>query len=261
MPQVEAYTRNMAIDKIYPGGGDTGSFHNLRKRLDIISRHLELQGKKIVDCGCGHGSYLLSFLSAGSNAYGIEYSTDKVVEFQTKYPQFANRILNGDLEKIGFETASFDIAFLNEVLEHVSDEKKALQEIHRVLQPGGALMVFSPNRFYPFEIHGVYLKANGRKIPHYFPFIPYIPVRVGRIFFNYWARNYWPYELRQKIVEANFRILSVGYVWQTFENISGNQPTWLNPLATTLRTFGNIAEKIPFLKVFGVSQYIVAAKS
>ena len=251
----------MSSDNIRPGGGDTGYHHNLRKRLNLISSRLELRGKRILDCGCGQGTYLLAFLNLGGDPYGIEYSTEKVKAFQAKYPHLANRAISGDLEQIDFESNVFDIAFVNEVLEHVTNEKKALQEIRRVLQPEGVLIVFSPNRFYPFEIHGVYWKANGKRIPHYVPFIPYIPLGLGKKFLNYWARNYWPYELRNKIAEAGFEIVRTGYVWQTFENISGNQPAWLGPFTTYLRVLGNIVERIPFLGAFGVSQYIVARKS
>jgi hypothetical protein len=42
-----------------------------------------------------------------------------------------------------------------------------------------------------FETHGVYLKRSGRRVPHY------VPLGIGRIWFRYWARNYWPRVLRR----------------------------------------------------------------
>ena len=81
------------------------------------------------------------------------------------------------------ETESFDLALLNEVLEHVTNETKALQEIWRVLKPKGILIIFSPNRLYPFETHSVYHKRLGRKLPITVPFIPYIPILLAQMAF------------------------------------------------------------------------------
>lgn len=61
-------------------------------------------------------------------------------------------------------------------------------------EAGGALIVFSPNRLFPFETHGVALRGSGRKVPPAVPFIPWVPLRLGRLCFDYWARNYWPWE-------------------------------------------------------------------
>jgi len=111
-----------------------------------------------------------------------------------------------------FESASFDLALLNEVLEHVPNEIRALQEIHRVLKPKGILIIFSPNRLYPFETHSVYLKHSNRQLPISFPFIPYIPVRMGQCIFHYVARNYWPHELRQLVRACGYTIIETGYI-------------------------------------------------
>jgi len=94
---------------------------------------------------------------------------------------------------------TFDVVLLNEVLEYVPNDDIVLQESYRILRGGGALIVFSPNRLFPFEIHGIFARKSNYKIPHYIQFIPYIPLRIGKYFFQYWARNYYPWELRKKI--------------------------------------------------------------
>jgi ubiquinone/menaquinone biosynthesis C-methylase UbiE len=206
----------MSFEKIYPAGCDTGTFHNLRKRLNLVSELLAVNGKRILDCGCGQGSYLLGLLSKGGDAFGIEYSYEKVSAFQEEYPHLAERISQGDIESIDYKNNVFDIAFVNEVLEHVTDEKKALHEIHRILKSDGDL-ILSPNRYYPFEMHALYWKANGKSIPHHVPFIPYIPVGLGKKYLTYMARNYWPSELRRLVKDAGFQIIRVGHIWQTFK--------------------------------------------
>jgi ubiquinone/menaquinone biosynthesis C-methylase UbiE len=56
-----------------------------------------------------------------------------------------------------FADSSFDRTFVNEVLEHISDEGQTLNELRRVLRPGGVLIVISPNRRFPFEGHTVHV--------------------------------------------------------------------------------------------------------
>jgi hypothetical protein len=53
------------------------------------------------------------------------------------------------------------------------------------------------------------------------PFVPYVPLRLGKKVFTYWARNYWPGELRRLVRRAGFTIVATDYVWQTFEAIPG----------------------------------------
>ncbi len=68
----------MTYTNILPSGGDTGTSLNLRKRIAFIQKFVDVQGKKIIDCGCGTGQYLEALLSLGADINGIEYSNEKV---------------------------------------------------------------------------------------------------------------------------------------------------------------------------------------
>ena len=248
----------MTASAIAPAGSDTATPRNLVKRLAWIERSAgPLAGKQIIDCGCGAGEYVRALAQRGAQVWGIEYSEEKIRESRASGLP-ADRVTVGDIERMEFDDAHFDVALLNEVLEHVPDDRRGLREVHRVLAPGGTLVVFSPNRLYPFETHGVALRS-GKPVPHYTPFVPYVPVRLG--VFDYWARNYWPWELRALVRESGFAIERTGYVWQTFENISGNQPGWMRAAGPFLRALSDACERIPGVNVFGVSQLVVARKT
>jgi ubiquinone/menaquinone biosynthesis C-methylase UbiE len=79
-------------------------------------------------------------------------------------------------EHLAFKDDLFDIVLLIEVLEHVKDDRKALEEIHRVLKPGGLAILTAPNKLFPFETHGI---SIGPRIIGTrglgFPLLPYLP--------------------------------------------------------------------------------------
>jgi SAM-dependent methyltransferase len=247
-------------DDIAPGGGDTAHPLIVAARLRIIENAVPLEGRSLLDGGCGAGGYVTALRARGIDAHGVEFSADKVAEYQQRSSE-PDRVQVGDLAALAFPDGRFDVALLNEVLEHVPDEATALREIHRVLRPGGTLIVFSPNRLYPVELHGVTVRATGTRIAaSRAVLVPYIPLAVGKHLFEYPARNYWPRELRRIVRDAGFTITDSSYVWQTFENISGTQPRWLAPVVPLLRRAASVLQEVPVLRSFGVSQVVVARR-
>lgn len=244
---------------INPAGASTGAELNLKRRFTLMQRHVDLHDKCILDMGCGNGSYVLKFLDYSSDVRGIDFSEEAVQEYRcvAARPELVSQ---GDIQKLAFESNRFDVVLLNEVLEHVPDDRAAISEAWRVLKPRSWLVVFSPNRLYPFETHGVTVEKSGTQLPHYFPFVPYVPLSVGHRFLTYHARNYFPWELKAKIKDQSFDVVYQTYIWQTFENISGSSPRVMQALSPMLRVFSYYLEKIPLIRRFGVSQVIFARK-
>lgn len=247
--------------EIAPEGGDTATPLNLGKRLALLGALLpHLAGLRLLDAGCGGGDYVRALAERGVDALGLECTDEKLAAARGLPPTLADRVLRGDIQRTGFEPGRFDAVLLNEVLEHVPDDAAALREMHRVLRPEGSLVVFSPNRLHPFETHGVFARRSGRRISHATPFVPWVPLPLGRRVFRYWARNYWPGELRGLVRGSGFRIEAFGFLWPTFENISGRQPGWMKPLRPLLRGASALAERTPGLRAFGASQWILATR-
>lgn len=248
------------MDAISVGGSDTGSPLNLTKRVELIGQWVDLPASRVLDAGCGSGSFVHAMAQSGADAHGIEYVEEKVAEWQARFPG-DSRVQRGDLEGLDHPEHSFDAVLLNEVLEHVPDDARALAEVHRVLKPGGTLIIFSPNRFHPIETHGVYSRRTGRHLVQMRAFgVPYLPVSIGNRYLRYWSRNYWPDELKTMVRDAGFEVRHHSYVWQTFENISGSQPTWVGNLKHVMRRVAAVAERTPLARRLGVSQLVVATR-
>jgi SAM-dependent methyltransferase len=240
-----------------PGGGSTGAALNRTKRLALVNGLVGgLAGKRVADLGCGPGDYVRGLLEYTPDVVGVEFDPQAVEQYRGSYAG-DEHVEVGDIERLRFDDGSFDVVLLNEVLEHVPDDRRALLEAHRVLRPTGHLVVFSPNRVHPFETHGS-ATASRREIPFYVPGIPYVPLRVGNRLLRYNARNYWPAELRDLIDDAGFDVTHRTFVWQTFENITGEMPRWMRVAAPILRSVASRLERTPGARRLGISQLLVA---
>lgn len=247
---------------IRPDGADTSFPKTLAKRTRLILDALpDPNGTRLIDLGCGAGGYTLALLELGVDATGVEIDGAKVEEFRRRAPDRADRVTLADLADAPFPDASFDAALLNEVIEHVPDERAALAEARRLLKPGGALVIFAPNRWYPFETHGVYRKNSDRRLPFYTPFVPYAPAWVARRLWRPWARNYFPRELRALVREAGFRIERTAFVWQTFDGAySRLMPAPLRLAAKIAQALAPLGERLPLVKRFGAVSTMVVGR-
>ncbi len=240
-------------------GCSTAKPVTLDRRLTIISRHLAPGGGRMLDCGCGIGQYVRPLCERlGLDAYGIEYEQQAVDKIQSD-DFLRKRVVQGDLQNLSYSNDEWDYALLNEVLEHVGDDEQVLREVHRILKPGGLLFVYSPNRWFPFETHGITLKVINRRV-YWLPFVPYLPVKLGECFYASYARNYWQGQLRKMLERTGFTIVERTFIWPTFEGISGRLPGIFKPFRPLLRFMGRTLENTFFLKRFGVSQVFVCRK-
>lgn len=119
----------------------------------VRKTHLELlhlipsHGLRILDAGCGPGTYGIMLAQEGNEVVGIEISPDAVQvaneRAKEKGVNFSARV--GDLEKLPFPDNTFDICFCGWVLHHFPDMSAAVAELARVLKPSGRIALAEPN--------------------------------------------------------------------------------------------------------------------
>jgi SAM-dependent methyltransferase len=240
-------------------GGSTAFGTNLAYRLGKLKDLGLLQGVWL-DCGCADGGYTEALVAWGAKkAIGVDPEQSRIDQAVAR-----KRVNDGKsgrspdvteyhccTDDFPLPDASVDVALMNEVLEHVGDEAATLREIRRVLRPGGHLVVMSPNRWFPFEGHG--MRLWGRDFGFPIPLLPWLPSSWSTRVMA--ARNYWPYELRDVVAAAGFEIQKVDYVLPVFELYR-----WMPAGAiSAYRRLMPLIEKTP-LRKFGVSTLVVATR-
>jgi SAM-dependent methyltransferase len=115
--------------------------------------------KRVADIasGAGYGSELLRRAGAVS-VIGVDYSGE-TAEYATKrYAQAGVSFVTGDAESLPLASSSLDLVVSFETIEHLHNPASFLDEVQRVLAPGGMLAVSTPNRGVfpegnPFHVH------------------------------------------------------------------------------------------------------------
>lgn len=220
-----------------------------KRRLEMIQKYVPLEGKKILDVGCGVGTYLKAFRQFTSDVYGVEVDSKRAEEAHKITPN----VSVAPAEKLPFDDATFDVVFSNEVLEHVDDDRKAVEEAVRVLKPGGHFVVFAPNRLFPFETHGFY--RRGKYKFGNIPLINYLPNALRNRLAPH-VRAYTIGDIRRLLGGLPVRFVIFTQIYPGFDKIFARIPL----LGGLLRRLFYALEKTP-LRIFGLSHFLVAQKT
>jgi SAM-dependent methyltransferase len=218
------------------------------RRLDLIRRHVPLEGRRILDVGCGVGTYVRRLAGLSPSVFGVDYSFTRVKQGAASVSNLAAAAG----EHLPFKDGSFDVVLLNEVIEHVQDDRQTLEESLRVLRQGGHLAIYAPNRLYPFETHGIYL--GRRYVFGNIPLINYLPDLLRNRLVPH-ARAYRAGDLTCLLTGLQADVVVRGYVYPGFDNIAGRS----NRGARLLRAALYRAERTS-LRQFGLSHFIIVRK-
>jgi SAM-dependent methyltransferase len=136
--------------------------------------------RRILDLGCGTGT-MLKYLSRYGRAQGVDMDEGAV--------QFCHERGVHDVQQVGemplpFDDGTFDLVTALDVVEHIEDDRAALRELHRIIRPGGMLMISVPA--YRF------LWGAQDEISHH-------------------KRRYTASEVRERTLEAGFKIRRLSY--------------------------------------------------
>ena len=138
--------------------------YDLQRRLEVVFDQLlkgiSLNGRKLLDAGCGTGHFSKWALDRGAQVTSVDIGINLLKEARKKG---VRHLVAGDVMKLGFGDATFDVVISSECIEHTPSPETAVSEMVRVLRPGGFLVVTCPNRFWLWSCR----LANALKLRRY----------------------------------------------------------------------------------------------
>jgi SAM-dependent methyltransferase len=228
-----------------------------QRRLEMI---LAAAGARIrgtlLENGCGVGMYVEHLSPLGGRLFGLEYDFDRAREAGARSPG----IVNAAGEYLPYSKSTFDLILSHEVLEHVEDDSLAISEMIRVLRSpdplsgkvGGRLVLFVPNRGYPFETHGIYWRGK-----YHFgniPFVNWLP-RRWRDRLAPHVRVYSTGDLEKLFADLPVRVVERTVIFGAYDNLIAR----FGSVGRLLRGLLQFLERTP-LRRLGLSHFWVLEK-
>lgn len=203
-----------------------------KRRVEMLKQSIK-PGMKVLELGCGTGYFTKELVLTGAEVYAIDISSDLLEKATHAAPNAKFEII--DAHKTNFKDDFFDIVIGSSVLHHL-DYQVALHEIYRILKPGGSIYFTEPNMLNP----QIALQKN----------IPFIKEKMGD---SPNETAFFGWKLYKDLLSSGFHSVTIQY----FDFLHPSIPKSLLWFAIP---FTGFLEKIPFIKYFSGSLFIVALK-
>lgn len=197
--------KNILLDKMLSKVGDLG----LKRRIVKFLDYLDIKdGDAVLDCGCGEGFYTMivsELYDARITAFDLNA---ELLERACNWIKDNGMVkfINGDIAKgLPFEENTFDKIIFSEVLEHLESDREALNEIYRVLRPGGTVCLTVPNENYPLFWDPLNWVRERLRLGHFNP----KNTVLGGVWSYDHKRLYSPGAIRGLVEDAGFKVLEI----------------------------------------------------
>lgn len=215
-----------------------------RLLINVIEKNLKVNNLNILDIGCGAGTLSFYLAGKGHRITGIDISQKAINECKKSAKKI--KLKNTEFVRVSFPEEfvlkkQFDEIIFTEVIEHISNDRKALKEIYKLLKPNGILILSTPSSTAPLHRLGLTKKFDEE---------------VGHL------RRYNLDQLKKLLRNEHFTIIETKKTEGILRNF-----LFVNPYAVKLIRYVNFfaSDFVTFLdnislKMFGESNYIIVAQ-
>jgi 2-polyprenyl-6-hydroxyphenyl methylase/3-demethylubiquinone-9 3-methyltransferase len=131
-----------------------------------IIKKFDLEGKTVLDVGCGVGYWTRFFLERKAKVFGVDLNTSKVKTANFYLENIKNKdyfLLVTDATSLNLKIR-FDIIFAKDVIEHIRDDLRFLRRMSGLLKDDGVIIIVTQNAFsLNFLVEGFYNKLRGNE--------------------------------------------------------------------------------------------------
>ena len=132
-------------------------YEDQRPHINLVAEALDLlgevDGRRVLDVGCGNGRYLAGLTAAGARVVGIDLSAGMLATVPAPRPP----LVVGDAVALPVADQSADAVLLPHMLYHVPEPGHALDEAHRALRPGAQVLVVINGPHHLQEMNALWL--------------------------------------------------------------------------------------------------------
>jgi len=152
--------REFTGERVIPGQVEPDLWNEHVARYAFAARYA--RGRQVLDAGCGAGFGAARLAAVARRVVGVDVAAEAVELARREYGCCGASFLRADCRRLPFPDAAFELVVAFEVIEHLEEWERLLAEARRVLLPGGAFLVSTPNRIYyseyreapnPFHVH------------------------------------------------------------------------------------------------------------
>jgi len=131
-------------ERVVPGKTPENVYVEHVERYNFALAYVKDKTVLDVACGTGYGTAILA--SEAGSVVGIDLDRETIAYARQNYLHPKVTYLLGNILRLPLPDESVEVVACFETIEHVADDRKCLQELRRVLQPGGICLLSTPNR-------------------------------------------------------------------------------------------------------------------
>lgn len=119
--------------------------------VEFLAPRLSFEGMKVLEVGAGTGRDSAAIARLGAEVWTLDYSAESLRLMSDNLPEPVH-IVCGDALALPIASDTFDLVFHQGLLEHFRNPEALLAENHRILKPGGLILVDVPQRFHYYTL-------------------------------------------------------------------------------------------------------------
>ncbi|MFQ5601673.1 MAG: class I SAM-dependent methyltransferase [bacterium] len=126
---------------------DEYRFDKLHYLTEVVDFN-KYRGKKILEVGCGVGIDLVRFARCGAEVTGVDLAemSMELARKNFQHQGLAGTFMEGNGEDLQFDDNHFDMVYAHGVIQYTANARKMVKELHRVVRPGGEVIMMVYNR-------------------------------------------------------------------------------------------------------------------